>query len=161
MRNLKCLMTVLTITLALGGCGDDNGNMTGTTSTVTTTTVGPSRAEIDLEITGAGFVATGMGNATAFNFTLTESAGLGANINFIRVDLFTANGEFLERQEFGAGQVTSGTGSNRLNANESRDIEALFFFRATVKTGRLITLTVGLTDDRGNVLDQDVTFVFQ
>lgn len=83
------------------------------------------------------------------------------NINFIRLEVFRATGEFEERQEIGAGQITSQTGSNRLAANSTRDLDpVLFTFNATIKSGRTIRVTVGLTDDLGNNLDFTADFIF-
>lgn len=74
--------------------------------------------------------------------------------------MFRATGEFVERQEVGAGEITRQTGTNRLLANQTRELTVAIGFRATVKSGRTITLTVGMTDDQGNNHDFTTTFIF-
>ena len=39
---------------------------------------------------------------------MTESAGVGAHINFARLEVFRATGELEERREIGAGKIISG-----------------------------------------------------
>lgn len=154
---------LLIAVVAFAGCGDDGNSNSGSTTPLPSLPMGPtlpSQSEISVEVLGAGFVATGQGNATVFELRMEESAGLGANINFIRIDLFRATGEFEERSEIGAGTIEEQTGSNRLDADETREITPFFFFRATVKSGRQVRLTVGFTDDMGNDLEWVADFTF-
>ena len=153
---LACLLTLA------AGCGDgNNSSTTAPTPTPTPTPPQPSQASITVEVLGFGAVASGSGNLFAIGLRLTETAGVGANINFIRLEVFRATGEFEERQEIGAGQITSQTGSNRLAANSTRDLNpVLFTFNATVKSGRIIRVTTGFTDDRGNNFEFVEDFVF-
>ena len=85
---------------------------------------------------------------------------MSANINFVRLEVFRATGEFEERSEIGSGAIIQGTGSNRLNANSTREDNWIFLFRAPVKSGRNITLTMGFTDDFGNDTELSTSFVF-
>ena len=154
-------LLVLTLALSLTGCGGDSGGSTTTpTPTPTPAPALPTSADIDVEILGSGAATSGQGNAVIFILEIVESGGLGANINFIRVDVFRATGEFVERSEVGAGEITRQTGTNRLLANETRELTVVMGFRATVKSGRTITLTVGMTDDQGNNHDFTTTFTF-
>ena len=160
----KILPVMLAFLLALtAGCGgDSNGSTTTTTPTPTTTsTPQASQASVTVQVLGFGALGSDQGNLFAIRLRLTESAGVGVNINFIRLEVFRATGEFEERQEIGAGQITSQTGSNRLAANSTRDLDpVLFTFNATIKSGRTIRVTVGLTDDLGNNLDFTADFIF-
>jgi hypothetical protein len=151
---------VLLLALAVFGCNSDSSSPTTPTTTTTSAPAGPSTAIINLTILDSGLLAGGQGNLVGFSFRLQESAGLGANINFIRVEIFRPTGEFVERQEIGSGEIVNQTGTNRLEANESRDMTVIMGFRAAVKKGRIIRLTVGMTDDRGNNQDKWKDYVF-
>jgi hypothetical protein len=150
---------VLLFILAMIGC---NGGDSVVTPTTTTTSVppGPDAAVIILTVLDAAYAAGGQGNLVGFQFRLQETAGLGANMDFIRVEIFRPTGEFIERQEGGAGEIINQLGSNRLEANQTREETVVFGFRATVKKGRLIRFTVGMTDDKGNNQDKWRDFVF-
>jgi hypothetical protein len=95
------------------------------------------------------------GNSTraGFNYELTfgarvsESAGLSANLNFIRLEVYDAAANMLERQEIGASIFSGG---NRLNANSSRDFSVLMGFNSEPRSGRFVRIAVGTTDDRNN-----------
>jgi hypothetical protein len=159
---MACYRTllVLFLVLAVVGCGGDSGTTPTPTTTTTSVPAGPSAANITLTIIGAGALGSGQGNLVQFQIRLQESAGLGANINFIRVDVYRATGQFEERQEIGSGQIVNQTGTNRLNANETRNMTVTIGFNATIKSGRIIRFTVGMTDDRGNNQDKVQDFVF-
>jgi hypothetical protein len=158
---IQSKIPVLLLMLAVVGCNGGDSSPTSPTTTTTSAPPGPSAAIINLTVLEAGYVAGGQGNLVYFRFRLQESAGLGANINFIRVEIFRPTGEFIERQEGGAGEIINQTGTNRLEANETREETVIFGFRATVKKGRLIRFTVGMTDDRGNNQDKWRDLVFQ
>jgi hypothetical protein len=147
--------------LTLGACGDgDSGTTTTTSPTPTPTPTTPSAADISVDILSFGAAGSSMGNAFEIGLRMTESAGLGANINFVRLEVFTALGAFEERQEIGSGSIIAQTGSNRLEGNATRTLNALFGFNATIKSGRIIQVTIGFTDDRGNSTNFVGSFVF-
>jgi hypothetical protein len=104
-------------------------------------------------------LASGSGNLLQLAVTLRESAGVGAKINFVRLEIFRATGEFEERAQIGASDITAGIGDNRLAANSTETMILRFFFRATVKTGRQMLLTVNVTDDRGNRLEATFPYI--
>ena len=91
---------------------------------------------------------------------ITESGGVRAHINFARLEVFRATGELEERQEIGAGQIIQGVGDNVLEANSSEEATITFFFRATIKKGRQLRLTMGFTDDQGNDIETVNDFIF-
>jgi hypothetical protein len=99
----------------------------------------------------------------AFNFRLTipvtiaESAGLGANINFIRLSLMRSGAE-LERQEISSAGLITQTGSNRLAASSSRTLQLLYDVNAGSATSGV--LQCNFTDDRGNNQSASFTITF-
>ena len=145
--------------LVVAGCGDGNTGPDPTTTTVATTSI-VSRADIDVEIVSAGAFVSGQGNAFQVGVVLTESGGVGAHINFARLEVFRATGELEERQEIGANRIIQGVGDNRLEANTSEEATITFIFRATVKKGRQLRLTMGFTDDSGFDHESIDDFVF-
>jgi hypothetical protein len=161
MSNRVHFLVVLAVFLIVGCSSDSSTSPSPTTTSTTPTSSGPSSASITVTIMDAAFVGTNQGNAVGFELRLQESAGLGANINYIRVDVYRATGQFEERQEIGSGEINRQTGSNRLNASTTRTIVPVITFNATIKTGRILRLTVGLTDDRGNDHTKVGDFVFQ
>lgn len=154
------LLLLFALALSLAACGDSDGGMTDPTPMTTSTTSIPAQAQIQLEILSAGALVSGQGNAFGVSIRITESGGVGANINFARLEVFRATGELEERQEVGAGQIIAGVGDNRLEANTSEEATVTFFFRATVKTGRTLTFTMGFTDDNSNTFEVATSFIF-
>ena len=89
--------------------------------------------------------------------TITEAAGLGANINFVRLQQVFRGAE-IERSEVSSADLIVATGSNRLNASATRNITLIF----DVNDGRATSgvLTFGFTDDRGNAQSVDFTVTY-
>jgi hypothetical protein len=150
---LACLVLTL---YSCNGDGPTNGT---TTSSSTTSTVRPP-ASISISIANPRAFVSGGGNAFQFDLTLTESAGTGANIDFARLELFRATGELEEVQEIGANDIIAGVGNNRLEGSTTETATVTFFFRATVKKGRTLRVTVGFTDDLGNRIEAVKSFIF-
>ena len=160
---VAAVLTLAIVAAFLSACGDDNGP-TSPGSVIANPPPPPpprpSRANLSVEVLSFGGVGSGQGNLFFVEFQMTESAGLGANINFFRLEVFRATGELEERREIGADEIVAVTGSNRLEANQSRTESVGFLFRATVKRGRTLHLTVGFTDDQGNNINIVEQFVF-
>ena len=148
-RDVRLLAVVLSSFMLFSCNGDSPTNGTTTTTAPATTTV-PASADIDVEILGLGGGTSNQGNLFVVGIRMTESGGGGANINFARLEIFTPDGQFLERSEIGSGLIIEGLGDNRLEANSSEDITLSFPFRATAKSGRTLLLTIGFTDFNGN-----------
>ena len=146
--------------LFLSSCGGDNPTGGTNTSTTSTTTTVVSMANIDVEVLDIGALVSGQGNLLFVEIRIIESAGLGANINFARLEVFRATGELEERAEIGSNDIIAGVGDNRLEANETEEATLTFLFRATVKTGRQLVLTLGFTDDNGNDIETSDAFIF-
>lgn len=155
------VLTFAMVAALLVACSDDSGPTSpGNVIAEPTPPPRPSRADLSLEVLSFGALGSGQGNLFFVEFRMTESAGLGANINFFRLEVFRATGEFEERKEIGANDVVAVTGSNRLEANQTRTESVVFLFRSTVKRGRTLRLTVGFTDDNGNEINKVEEFVF-
>jgi hypothetical protein len=147
------------IPIILIGCGGGTDPDIVTTTSVATTSIPPT-AEIILEIGDYGGGETDQGNMFYVEFTLTETAGVGANINFARLEVFRATGELVERREIGASAIIEGVGDNRLEALTSEEAWVWFRFNATIKRGRKLLLTLGFTDDFGHDIEIDEDWYF-
>ena len=150
----KILTLALVASLATLGCGDSNGTST------TPTPQAPAVTQARISVVAANPVLTFGTTANfrvTFDLTMTESAGLGANIIFIRIEPRLA-GVIVERQEIGSAAIISQTGSNRLNASSSRSANVTIEFNNG--NANDILLTVGFTDDRGNNLTAPFTITF-
>ena len=153
-------MIFLVLSLLAAGCGDGPTNGT-TTSTTTTTTAGPNAAVVLLDVVDFGlFAAQGGGAIFAVELRMRETAGLGANINYIRLDYLKATGQLEERSEIGANDIISELGTNRIGPNATWQEVVGFLFRASIKKGRQLIVIVNLTDDRGNTVDLTESFIF-
>lgn len=138
---------LLGMALALPGCGGDSGT---TPTPAPTPTPGPSQANITVTINNPTYFSGGVpgyGYSLEFALNVRESAGLGANINFVRLEIYNASGSLLERSENGANTVPGG---NRLNPNASRDFNVTMGFNSDPLSGRYVLIGLGTTDDRGN-----------
>ena len=139
---------------ACGGDSDDNG---------TTTPSGPSQASITVTCQGLQSAADLVGPSPRLGFTfrftvpctITESAGLGASINFVRMRL-QVGGADVEVQEISGNDIVASTGSNRINASQSRTSSFIFDFNRGDAQGGV--LLFNFTDDRGNVLTATLNF---
>src|SRR5438874_5353547 len=116
MRKPMALLLSLGLTGLLQACGGGGGGGTTTPSAPT----GPSQANIVVTQTAQAQVC--ISPLASFNLRLaipvriTESAGMAANFNFIRLQLLRGGVE-IERQEVGSTSIIAGLGSNRLSAS--------------------------------------------
>lgn len=148
-------LVVLPMLCLLSACG---GSSSGTSSSPSTsaTPAGPTQARIVVTAGAPTFSRSptaGFSNRDTIAVTVSESAGLGANINFFRYTQSIA-GRVVEVSEIGSTAIIAQTGSNRLNASQSRSFSLFFDNNQSATTVYL--LTVNFTDDRGNNLQ--VTF---
>ena len=155
MRNLALLSVLSLLVVAC----DDNGTQP-TPTTTTTTTAGPTAGVFEMEVIDAGLlVSQASGNLFFVELRIEETAGVGGQINFIRLDYFRATGELEERSEIGASDITAELGTNDIEANETWQETPVFFFRASIKRGRQLVVTVSITDDRGNRVELTEGFI--
>jgi hypothetical protein len=162
-RLLSRLSRAATLRIALAGllvvpfaaCGGGGG---GGTTTGPSQPTGPSRANITVT---CGSYSLSLSPLAGFNYrisfpcTITEAAGLGANLNFVRAS-FTLGGVEIERQEIGSNVIIAVNGSNRLPASGRLQGNFIFDFNAGNATGG--RLEFNFTDDRGNNLSATFTF---
>jgi hypothetical protein len=124
------------------------------------TPTGPSQARI-MVTASAPLLAfsprVGFAYRVTVPATITEAAGLGANINFVRLQQMFRGAE-IERSELSAADLVVATGSNRLNANGTRNINLIY----DVNDGRATSamLTFRFTDDGGNPQSVDFTVTY-
>ena len=121
---------------------------------------GPSQARITVTATAPQLAFSprvGFAYRVTVPATITEAAGLGANINFVRLQQVFRGAE-VERSEVSSADLIAATGSNRLNASATRNITLIF----DVNDGRATSgvLTFGFTDDRGNAQSVDFTVTY-
>ena len=156
--------TLFLLVGVLAGCGDEGGSTPTSPAPAPTTTRQPRpprKAIIHLDANIPAVRVTDQGNGVILDINLVELGGVGATINFIRLDVFRATGFFEERQELSGARLRRELiGRTRVEANSRRRFSVIFWFRATVKRGRGLEVTVGLTDDNGNVFELSEAFVF-
>jgi hypothetical protein len=89
-----------------------------------------------------------------FTLHMRNRSGLGANINFIRVEFVrSSDGRIEGFPEIGADEVIRQTGSNRLEPNQTREETFVTGSRPSPKFSWKIHFTVSFTDDVGNKFD--------
>ena len=125
-------------------------------------TSSPSEPEADravLTVTQAGAAQVCFSPSGTANYRLrvplliTESAGLGARVEYVRLALFDAAGAEVERQQVGAPAVAAFFGgTDRIEAQATlRGTVGIDFNSATFTAQRL---EVGFVDDRGHAITQ-------
>ena len=146
-RALKAMPLMVAMALA-AGCGSSTSPSAPSPS-VEAAAVAP-KADIHVTlgsdaVTGPS-IEPGYKQFVRFTTTLSEAAGLGAHLNYVRGD-FYLNNELVDRYEFTGAQLLEETGSNRLEARSSRRFLVLLRWNAQCD---LIRTTFQFTDDRGN-----------
>jgi hypothetical protein len=81
-----------------------------------------------------------------FTASMSEAAGLGAHLNYVRGD-FYQDGALVDRDHFTGAQLVEETGSNRLEAASARSFLVLLRWNASCD---LIRVTFQFTDDQGH-----------
>lgn len=149
MRFTRTLLFVSAVGLI--GCGGDSPTSSSQGS-------GPSRAQITVTAANPVLSYGSVRNfRVSFSLTTKETAGLGANMNYIRIEP-RVFGSVVERQEIGSSDIVQQTGSNRVEANGTRNDTVFMEFNNP--NANDILLTVGFTDDRGNKLEATFTITF-
>lgn len=163
MTNRIALILVLGVLLAALGCEDSGpvGPPLPPLPPPITSPLPQAKGEVEVDVIDAFALVSGQGNLLLMELRMEEKGGLGVKLNFIRVEVFRATGEFEERREIGSDDIVEQSGTNRLEANASRQDQWGLLFNATVKKGRTLAVTVGYTDDRGNDASKVLRFVFR
>lgn len=146
-RSAPVVAAGLALALLLPACGGNGG---GGTPSQPTTPTGPTQSNITVSVTNLSVrnsTRPGFNYDLLFTLTVAESAGLGANFNFIRGEFFTSGGVSLERQEITASQL------GRVPPSQSLSAPITLSFNSDPNPGRYVILTFNFTDDRNNNLN--------
>jgi len=136
--------------ILLPSCGGGGSSPTGPTAQPTPTP-GPTKANITVGISNTQWgpsLVSGFSWACGFDIRIRESAGLAANLNYVRADFFSGTngtGAQLERRQL------PGRNLNQLPANGTLADSLVARFNAG--NARSVVLSVRFTDVRGNVLE--------
>lgn len=86
-----------------------------------------------------------------FTVVITESAGLGGNVDFINVTLTNSSGASTSAINFGAGDIISRAGSNRVESRSQGQFPLGVVYRFTTgQSSGSLSVSIQVTDDRGN-----------
>jgi hypothetical protein len=143
--------------MALAACGGGSGT---STPSAPSTPAPATQAKITVTATAPAISNSprnGFAYRISLNSTIAESAGLGGNINFVRMR-FIAGGVEIEREEISSADLILQTGTNRLNASATRTLNLSFDTNAAAATSA--QLLFNFTDDRGNNLEAPFTVTF-
>ena len=140
----------LALALSFSGCGATNPL---NPDPQPTPTPAPSKAIVALTLGAINLDTVGVPgyiHALVSNVHITESAGVAATIEYIRLDVYLPNNTLLERTQIPSAQLPGGAA---LAANGVRDFAGLALgFNSDVLTGRYIIVSIATTDAKGNGL---------
>jgi hypothetical protein len=124
----------------------------------------PSAAALTVTVSPNPIVATAVpGSAqllAAFSLTIKESAGLGANVDFVNVTLADpSNGAQLNAVNLGASNIIARVGTNRVAGKGTLNIENIGAAYTPSPGARqaTMTITVQTQDDAGHTSTQSLT----
>lgn len=117
-----------------------------------TTPVPPPVAVLAVELTGVETTPSpvaGLSFRTTVTIRIRETAGFGANINFVLLRFFDDDADVVEVASLGADPILAQTGSNRVEGRSTRELTLSFDHDTDtrVATGEIV---VDFTDDAGN-----------
>ena len=107
----------------------------------------------------AGTGSQGFQFTVAFNLTVTESAGVGGNVNFVNVTLRnTTTGLELNTINFNATDVLNRAGTNHIAGRGTLNIPLSVVYTLALG-GRQATMTIAVQfgDDAGHLTNQTLT----
>jgi len=148
---LKRTFVLIAVFAGLVSCGDSS---TGPTPPPDPPPPPPSQAQKNIVLVPSTVLATPSGDPTlpwvaSITVRINETAGLGANINFINFDT-----EGIPTINFGASDIVATSGSNSVPANGSLDAMIPVIFSVTGLPALVpFTVTVNCTDANGNRSD--------
>ena len=162
----KAASWVLGLLLTLSGCGFDGELPTPTRPP--SPPVPPSQAAVTLSLVPSPIDAVVPADGStpwsaAWTLSIRETTGIGGAIDFVRATLADANGVSIAETELDAGEVGAQLGgSNRIGGGSGHEIpmNLNFDFPADSHSGDL-TVTVQLSDDRGNTVSAAADDVIQ
>ena len=162
----KSARWVLCVLLASSGCGFE-GDLPAP-PTPPTPPVPPTQAVIALSLNPSpvdAVIATDGSTPWSAVWTVSvgETAGIGGNIDFVRATLSDSAGASLAETELDAAQLSAQLGGTTHVLGGSRHdiaMDLAFDFPPDIHTANL-SVTVQLTDDRGNTISTTVDDVIQ
>ncbi len=144
------LASLLTCLLVACGGGDSPSR-----PTPVATPTPASRAQFTANISPDPVTATPNTAGTAWRVSYTlrisESAGLGGNVNYVNVSLTDICGQALPAMNNGANEIIRWAGTNHIAGRGSLSIPLAWEYYGCFRTQRVtFRHEVSLTDDRGN-----------
>ena len=138
-------MSVLAALMMAAACGSDS-NPTAPSTPVEAT---PPKADITVNVgpdaVSGPSVDPEYTSYVQFTASMSEAAGLGAHLNYVRGD-FYQDDALVDRYHLTAAQLVEETGSNRLEAASARSLVVVLRWSAPCD---LIRVTFQFTDDQG------------
>jgi len=149
MKRTVQVISVLAVLAIAAACGSGT-DPSSPSSPSLDLAASPPKAEIDVSLAPDVLYGPSADPAYAayvrLDSRITERAGLGAHLNYVRGDFFR-NDILIERYDLGATRIIEETGSNRLEPGGSRSLAVLLRFSGPTD---LIRVTFRFTDDQGH-----------
>jgi hypothetical protein len=144
------MATVAGLALVMAACGGGSNPSAPTSVSPASASATPPKAHVTVTL-GLDTVAgpsldPRYAAYVRFTSNLTESAGLGATLNYVRGE-FYESGHLAERYDVTADELATESGSNRIEAFASRSLVVTLRHNAPCD---MIRITFQLTDDKGN-----------
>ncbi len=155
---MRKLLAVIGFAMVAAGCG--GGSPTAPTAPPAAAAT-PTVARAVLSVTQNGTAQLCLSPTTTFTYRLRvpiqvrETAGLSANINFIRLDLLSAAGVSLERREIGANTIIAGIGTNIVGPGATNNWAFSIDFNNSDFSSARFLFNFG--DAKGNSIDVTLT----
>jgi len=161
-RSRIAIVLALTCSVALGCGGDKSPTAPSSQPTTADITATVSPNPVIASACTPTTCTTGFAFSAVFNLQISETAGVGGNVNFVNVTMRdSTTGAEIGTINFGADEVIrrASTATNHVNARGSLSIVNLGVNYRLSGGGRQGTLTVAVqfTDDRGNQINRVVT----
>jgi hypothetical protein len=148
-RTVK-IISVLAVAALAVACGSGSSPTSPSAPGMTIPALESPKADIDVTM-GLDAVYGPSANPdfvsyVRFTTAVSEKAGLGAQLNYVRGDFFQGD-VLMERFDVTAAQIIEQTGSNRVEPGGERTIVVMLRFSSPAD---LIRATFQFTDDKGN-----------
>jgi hypothetical protein len=143
-------MVAAGLALAMAACGSSSDPSAPTSVSPASASATPPKAQITVTLGLDTVTGPSLDPRYAayvrFTSNLTESAGLGATLNYVRGE-FYESGHLAERYDVDAGELVADSGSNRIEAFASRSLVVTLRHNTPCD---MIRITFQFTDDMGN-----------
>jgi len=149
MRKAPRVLALLAAVAALVGCGGE-GSPTAATDVVALAAAPAPKARLTvtygLDTVSGPSLDPAYAEYVHFTSVVTESAGVGANLNYVRGE-FYRSGALVERYEMSAAELQASAGGNRIEPMSTRALSVMLRRNGPCD---LVRTTFQFTDDRGN-----------